>query len=835
MLWSSMGLYAQTHLQDESTQVEKISSADEISSLRQKRKKSKKKKNERPREVNGIELLHASEGEVFLGRQNEDGSLTFQGGVVARVGDVEIRADKVKIFNESGEIYAQGDVTFERDGRKFKGSKLIYNRKKNQGVFYDANGNLQNLYVQSGKTFIAKAGKNVLLEDVFWTAPLELNPEFYFTAKKLWFYEDNQVVGISVVYYVGGVPVFYLPILFQTNLGTGILSSYGYSSSLGHYFQNTYYFLIAPAKAKEKFFSQVSSKLLFDYYQFDGFLFESVFQKRSSRFNYTFDFAVADHKEKTLTNSSVYDFKYTNLLLQPDGTYNTKHQFWWKAKMDMNAVLFESADKDQDLTLSFSFEHYRHRAFDNLYGNRIEPRNTVEMFQFNKSYSSSTIDSLEWNLKLNKSWKNSRLTLDVSRQLTWYQKSTGETSGYKPTYDILPKVVFDGSYLVKKQGKGVDGPIITQMYVEAQIERYYSEGDFDKNIFSYNVYNRWLYYLYFLPWLKFTPSAGLGSQMFVTDSTDDNLNEKLDKKSYEYLFTDSTLTLGISEVNLQAQHSIKYSFADFAVDDIFSHLRSHYMKFSFNSEVGNFFYFSSFISRDLRKYNFPATEAMHWSPWQTDVFFAINFADGFKTRFNELIQYKKEHYIELVLFNSFVFNTFYQKPQSNEASISFRVGGYDSPIIYRLMNIQAGISLFNDFLTTPSSYLTFNWEIDLLLHRFWRLKLGASSAARRFEAYNSTPFWQDTANSLNVFKTSALSQGNFTLEDFFVTLEHDLHHWVLQLSYKGSAHADYYDYGTTSEERVSYYEHSIYFSMKLKQFEGFGIPTSQVYNTKTSL
>lgn len=782
----------------------------------------------------GIELVHASEGEVFLGQQNGEDSLFFQGGVIARLQDIEIRADVLKIQSQSGDIYAQGEVGFKRGEEVLSGSQLFYNIKEERGIFYNANGVLQSFYVQGEKTYISKGGNNVLLEDIFLTTNLTLNPEFYFTAKKIWFYENQQIVAIGLTYYVGGVPVFYLPVLFQTDLGTGILTAYGYNSLLGHHFHNTYYFSILPAK--KGFFSQISSRLTFDYYQFNGFLFGAYFKKRSPLLNYTFDFALADHKEKALITEKNYDFRYTNLILQKDGSYKENHSLWWKMKMDLNTTLFRNSSQDQDFTVSLALDHYRHKNFESEFGYRVEPQNTIEMFKIYQSASfPSDIESLSWSLTLNKTWKNSYLTFHLQRDWYWYDESDRTKSRYKPLYEITPKLEFAGTYLLKKSGSNsIDGPIFSEVFVRTQTQRYFAEGSLQKSIFSYNLYSRFYYYLYFLPWLKATPALGLGSQMSISTEKNSILQKELDRESYEYVFSELPLYMGIPYFHTQITHLLKYSFADFGMDELFAHMRSHQVKLEIGSEVGDIFTFSSFISRDLRKYPYAVEEVKRWSPWQTDFLLHFDFINALSKDYGNIVKYKRENYLELVLSDSFVFNTFYKRPQRNEISLLFRMGGYEAPLIKKLLNFQFGITLFSNFLTQQSSYLSFNWELDILLHRFWRLKFGASSLARRFEIYRKgakgyVPFWQDTLNSLNIFQSRDLKKGNFNLQNIFVTIEHDLHHWVLQLSYELNANVDYF--GANNKSKILFYEHSIYFSIRMKQFPTIGYPYGKIYSS----
>jgi hypothetical protein len=63
----------------------------------------------------------------------------------------------------------------------------------------------------------------------------EKYPHYYFKAKKLWIYKNNEIAAISAIYYVGQTPVFYWPLLLQSDTGTGVVTQYGNNITRGHF------------------------------------------------------------------------------------------------------------------------------------------------------------------------------------------------------------------------------------------------------------------------------------------------------------------------------------------------------------------------------------------------------------------------------------------------------------------------------------------------------------------------------------------------------------------------------------------------------------------------
>jgi hypothetical protein len=123
------------------------------------------------------------------------------------------------------------------------------------------------------------------------------------------------------------------------------------------------------------------------------------------------------------------------------------------------------------------------------------------------------------------------------------------------------------------------------------------------------------------------------------------------------------------------------------------------------------------------------------------------------------------------------------------------------------------------------------FEADILLHDYWRFRLALNSIADQFERYQTqnpahVPFFDDLAKSLNPFDPN---RGNriLNMESFFASIEHDLHKWLLRVTFASTRRTIYT--GSYMRDRTSFLEQTVYLSFTLKDLDGFGLPYTEVY------
>ena len=65
------------------------------------------------------------------------------------------------------------------------------------------------------------------------------------------------------------------------------------------------------------------------------------------------------------------------------------------------------------------------------------------------------------------------------------------------------------------------------------------------------------------------------------------------------------------------------------------------------------------------------------------------------------------------------------------------------------------------------------------------------------------------------------------MESFFASIEHDLHKWLLRLSFASQRRTIFT--GTYLRDRTSFLEQTVFISFTLKDLGGLGLPYTEVY------
>jgi LPS-assembly protein len=189
---------------------------------------------------------------------NEDGWAEFdfqtgQGrgtnGVLVRYGSAFLTADQVSVNQQSGEVFADGNVHIQSEEQIWAGEHIRYNfrtkmieaeqfRTGRAPVFAEGEG-LHGDY--TNRVLIATNGM-ITTDDVS-------EPAFKVRAKYLKIIPGDKVEAHDATLYVGGVPVFYFP-YYSRNIGPHANNFNfipGYRSSWGPYLLGNYNFFMGDA------------------------------------------------------------------------------------------------------------------------------------------------------------------------------------------------------------------------------------------------------------------------------------------------------------------------------------------------------------------------------------------------------------------------------------------------------------------------------------------------------------------------------------------------------------------------------------------------------------
>ena len=166
---------------------------------------------EEPPSLKGLPLEITSGGDT----RYENGIAYAQDNVAIHVGDTDIYADSARYDPQKQEILVEGNVRIYRDISLFVGDRAIYNVETKE---------IKATEMRSSKDLYFIAGRDVatISEGAFRIANGSLtthdssHPDFRLQAHTIRFYQGDRVVFQNVTFYIGKVPVFWWPYLYQS-------------------------------------------------------------------------------------------------------------------------------------------------------------------------------------------------------------------------------------------------------------------------------------------------------------------------------------------------------------------------------------------------------------------------------------------------------------------------------------------------------------------------------------------------------------------------------------------------------------------------------------------
>ncbi|MBI9020722.1 MAG: tetratricopeptide repeat protein [Verrucomicrobia bacterium] len=179
--------------------------------------------------------------EVTADRMEYMGNLLIaEGRVSLQQQGASLRADRVTVNHQTGEIVASGNIVMLRDSDLWEGQELVYNYKTRQGTFGESAMYFDPVYVTAERTERVSTNEYVMYNARITTCSGD-RPLIYAKAKEVRVLDENKPSGLliqakHVTFYVGKVPVLYTPV-WQRHLGYRIFTfSVGYGGQLGVFF-----------------------------------------------------------------------------------------------------------------------------------------------------------------------------------------------------------------------------------------------------------------------------------------------------------------------------------------------------------------------------------------------------------------------------------------------------------------------------------------------------------------------------------------------------------------------------------------------------------------------
>ena len=185
-----------------------------------------------------------------VGYIHGENKVVGEGNVSIKYGDVELTCDKITVYTDTKEAICEGNVKISQPGASMEGEKIHYNFAKKEGSAIDSKIQAHPFY--GGADRLEQKGENryEIKEGYITTCDLD-KPHYRITAKEIKIFLGEKIIAKHILFYIGSVPVFYMPVYVQPLGGKypEITVVPGRTSEWGYYVLTTWrYFFSESAK-----------------------------------------------------------------------------------------------------------------------------------------------------------------------------------------------------------------------------------------------------------------------------------------------------------------------------------------------------------------------------------------------------------------------------------------------------------------------------------------------------------------------------------------------------------------------------------------------------------
>ena len=800
-----------------------------------------------------LEIESADQAKLIRGLENKDASFYLEGRVRLRLGKGTLFADKVILDGKNQELFAEGNLRFQESEKTLiRSERLIYSFKLQQGIFYNANGFQKPIHF-IGKDIRLLDKKAISLRHFRFTSNSTKPPHYHFSAKKIIFYSDGTILATGVWYYIGGVPILPLPILYTTNWGTGLVTQLGRGNIQGNFIQNTYHIYQDHSSLWPS-----SYTFLFDVYQNIGDHVGLELANKSKYLDYEIAIGLARFHRYTLENGEV-----TNLveICEGEGNRRTcsegKKNYNWEKINALVHLKDNNIEEQRTRNIYLEYENYTNYLYEYEFGSRREPETTLESLYQRKIENDSLLDtSLDWKFIYEETWATWYWKVAGERKKVWRQRENFQDSTYETARDIAPSLALNKEiYLVTLPY--FETPLLWNHSIDYQVQKDYSE----KEVFHTRTESEYKSdFLFFLPiasYFNWDIRLGYGNLQTKLDLDSEDEVQKAsiryeeERSTYQYLFSENIFSIGESTLFLDISHRYKDPFA-IQRKDIPKISNTDFSKNQNLNEIGFDIYyfplpdifFSLYTIYDARPFPVEVENASRWHypVFHSDIY--LDWRNLFQNSRQNLSSRNKVSFFGTHITNDHFYDPMTQKSHINILGLYLEVGGYDLPWIKRLRYLSLGFEWYHTYFNTALDHLRYTMQSDFQLSKWIYLETILESRASNPSRYRNGSLDEngndDHVNfSEDVFNSSGLAGGGkqkqaiFNLVYFRSGLIFDLGDWEFRLAYE--IEQRYIPETSNNSESSIYYERRIYFGLNLIRFDlgGYGSKPSRFQVSKS--
>lgn len=184
------------------------------------------------------------------------------GNVKVKYKNVGIYADYVKVDFKKEEVIARGNISFVSENWNVKGNTITYNLSTKRGDVFNASMYFSPVHY-SGNKIEKISDEEFKVKGGLFTTCGEKKPHYRLQADSINIYLNNRIIASGVAFFIGPVPVFYLPVLvFPLREGrkSWLIPYLGYSQDKGWYVSAGYNYSWSPSVYGNVFFEYMERK-----------------------------------------------------------------------------------------------------------------------------------------------------------------------------------------------------------------------------------------------------------------------------------------------------------------------------------------------------------------------------------------------------------------------------------------------------------------------------------------------------------------------------------------------------------------------------------------------
>ncbi|HOK41472.1 MAG TPA: hypothetical protein PLD27_10595 [bacterium] len=185
-----------------------------------------------------LEIIHSDTVEVIF-KEGKEEKINFIGNNELRYLNQLLKSEYLVYNKNENTIHSEEEVYITSEEYQMKAERFKINLITEDLYLTNSSGEYLPWYYKAEKVEVKKR-EEYILEKGYFTSCNEVNPHFRFVFKKIRFIKNDKLLGYNMFFYIGKIPIFYLP-YFRKNLKYSPWSyTIGYSNTRGLFMKNRY-------------------------------------------------------------------------------------------------------------------------------------------------------------------------------------------------------------------------------------------------------------------------------------------------------------------------------------------------------------------------------------------------------------------------------------------------------------------------------------------------------------------------------------------------------------------------------------------------------------------